>query len=92
MVVLRDMMFIGVCIARWSPVVSARSLRCSSMLISSEDVDGMLTSAPLSAIANTSGSDRRLTCKYYKKSPKHQAWAACGQSFTNDPRTLMTEY
>ena len=63
MVVLRDMMFIGVWLARWSPVVSARSLRFTSVLISSDGVDGILTSTPLlSVIAITSGSDRLITC------------------------------
>ena len=63
MVVLRDMIFIGVCPARWSPVESARSLRFASVLISSEGVDGMLTSTPLSCNAITSGI---ITCKLYE--------------------------
>ena len=65
MVVFMDMMFIGVCVTRWSPVVSARSLRFVSMLISSDVEDGILTSVPLVsviAIAIARRSDRLITC------------------------------
>ena len=67
MVVLRDMIFIGVCPARWSPVERVRSLRFTSVLISSEGVDGILISTPLlSVIAIASGSDRLITCILYR--------------------------
>ena len=67
MVVLSDMIFIGVCPARWSPVERVRSLRFTSVLISSEGVDGILISTPLlSVIAIASGSDRLITCNLYR--------------------------
>ena len=61
MVVLSDMIFIGVCPARWSPVERVRSLRFTSVLISSEGVDGILISTPLLSVTAI-GPDELITC------------------------------
>ena len=50
MVVFSDMMFIGFCPPRWLPVERLISCWFTSVLISSEGVDGILISTPMPSV------------------------------------------
>ena len=83
MVVFSDMMFRGFGPPRWSPVERLNSCRFTSVLISSDGVDGILTSTPLPSVTAIL-FEVFITCKLGQitRAPGREA---CRLPFSNNP-------